>query len=105
MPNMFSLSKAQALLVTESTSAAVPVGSVFDVVTLPFGSQTVYSDLFGLGPDGQNLITFIRQTPRGNVDLSRRYQDLDAARGLDPNVTNPFVSYNSQEWLGLFQLL
>ena len=85
IPTMLLTHDAEALLVTDSSSSAVPVGSVFDVQDLGFGFVHVYSDLVGAGVNGQNLITDTLTTPWGTaIDVSWLYQGLDAAAGLNP---------------------
>ena len=93
---------AQGLLVTSSSDpATVPVGSVFDVRTYPFGFVSTYASLVGAGANGQNLITQTLVTPWGvDIDLSRRVQGLDAAAGLNP--ADGFVSFANKPWLELF---
>ena len=66
IPNMLFFSDAEALLVTESSSSAVPVGSVFDVQDLGFGYKYIYADLVGAGPNGENLITAYHHEPLGD---------------------------------------
>ena len=103
IPKMLLINPAQALLVTDSSSSAVPVGSVFDVRTYPqFGFTNIYSDLVGAGPNGQNLITDTLTTPWGNLDLSWLVQGTDAAAGLNPTMADPLVSFMDGAWLGLF---
>jgi hypothetical protein len=105
LPTMWSLNAAEGLLVTDSSSSAVPVGSVFDVQTFPFGFQTTYSDLVGAGANGQNLITETLTTPWGTeLDVSWLVQGIDAASGLDPTIANPLVSFMNKAWLDLFHL-
>ena len=85
IPTMLLSNDGQALLVTDSSSSAVPVGSVFDVRTSGFGFMTTYSDLVGAGADGQNLITYTLTTPLGTDHrpfLAR--PGHDAAAGLNP---------------------
>ena len=101
IPTMVFFTDAEALLVTDSSSSAVPVGSVFDVQTYPFGFVNVYSDLVGAGANGQNLITDTLTTPWGtDIDLSWLVQGLDAAAGLNP--ADGFVSFANAPWLELF---
>ena len=103
IPSMLFFSDSEALLVTESTSSAVPVGSVFDVQTLGFGYKYIYADLVGAGPNGQNLITGTITSPWGtHLDISWLVQGLDAAAGLKPGGADPLVSYTNENWLGLF---
>ncbi len=105
IPNMLFFSDAEALLVTESSSSAVPVGSVFDVQDLGFGYKYIYADLVGAGPNGQNLITGTITSPWGTaLDISWLVQGLDAAEGLNPADTDPLVSYTNGAWLDLFRL-
>ena len=105
IPIMFLTNNAEALLVTDSSSSAVPVGSVFDVQTYPFGFENIYSDLLGAGANGQNLITDTLTTPWGtDLDLSWLVQGLDAAAGLNPTVADPLVSFMDGAWLDLFHL-
>ena len=101
IPTMLLINDAQVLLVTDSSSSAVPVGSVFDVQTYPFGFVNIYSDLVGAGANGQNLITDTLTTPWGtDIDLSWLVQGLDAAAGLNP--ADGFVSFANEPWLELF---
>ena len=79
----------------------MPVGSVFDVQTYPFGFVNAYSDLVGAGANGQNLITDTLTTPWGtHIDLSWLVQGFDAAAGLNP--ADGFVSFANKPWLELF---
>jgi hypothetical protein len=92
---------SQVLLVTDSSSSAVPVGSVFDIRTYQGGFKTTYSDLLGAGAEGQNLISYTLTTPLGiDLDLSWLFQGTDAAAGLDP--ADRFVSFTNKPWLELF---
>ncbi len=101
IPTMLLSNDSQVLLVTDSSSSAVPVGSVFDVRTYPGGFKTTYSDLLGAGANGQNLITDTLTTPWGtDIDLSWLFQGLDAVAGLDP--ADGFVSFANTPWLELF---
>ena len=100
-PKMLLTEKGQALLVIDSSSPDVPVGSVFDVSTVGFGFQRVYADLVGTGDNGQNAITLTQVSPWGTLrDLSWLVQNNDAAAGLDP--ANGDVSFNNDAWLELF---
>ena len=101
IPTMVLFNDAQVLLVTDSSSPAVPVGSVFDVQTYPFGFVNVYSSLVGAGANGQNLITDTLTTPWGtDIDLSWLGQGPDAAAGLNP--ADGLVSFANAPWLELF---
>ncbi len=101
---MWLINDGQALLVTESSSPAVPVGSVFDIATDGNGFVTTYADLVGVGANGKNLITVTVTTPWGmDIDVSWLYQNVDAAAGLDP--ADGLVSFANASWLELFQNL
>jgi hypothetical protein len=82
LPETLYFHYSEALLVTDSSDPTlIPDGSVFDVVTYGSGYETIYSDLPGLGADGNNLITDTLVTPFGNIDLSSL---VDASAGLSP---------------------
>jgi len=101
IPTMLLSNDSQVLLVTDSSSSAVPVGSVFDIRTYQGGFKTTYSDLLGAGAEGQNLISYTLTTPLGiDLDLSWLFQGTDAAAGLDP--ADRFVSFTNKPWLELF---
>ena len=103
IPTMLLTHDVETLLVTDSSSSAVPVGSVFEVESLGLGFVHVYSDLVGAGVDGQNLITDALLTPWGTaIDVSWLYQGVDVAAGLKPGGADPLVSYTNENWLGLF---
>ncbi len=100
-PKMLLTSKSQALLVTASDVADVPVGSVFDVYTTSWGAQRIYADLVGKGTDGANKVTLIQVNRNGSItDLSWTLRGKDASAGLDP--ARGDVAYDNQPWLDLF---
>jgi hypothetical protein len=96
--DMYFSHYAEALLVTGSSNTAVlPDGSIIDMSTYASGSENIYSDLPGLGTDGNNLITDTLVTPFGNFDLSSL---VDASAGLAPG--DGLVSLLDAAWLDLF---
>jgi len=97
---MFVSSFTQTLLVTDSSNLALPEGSILDFSSYGLGFENLYTDLPGLGPDGQNLITDTFVTPFGNLDLSWLYASLDASAGLSP--AEGLASFADQPWLDLF---
>jgi hypothetical protein len=101
MPDNPYFHYSEALLVTNSSDPAVlPDGSVFDVATYGSGYENVYSDLPGLGADGNNLITDTYVTPFGDYDLSSLYAGVDASAGLSPS--DGLVNFLDAAWLALF---
>ena len=100
-PKMLLTSKSQALLVTASNVADVPVGSVFDVYTTSSGAQRIYTDLVGKGTDGTNKVTLIQVNRNGSIsDLSWTVRGKDASAGLDPDRGD--VIFDNEPWLNLF---
>jgi hypothetical protein len=97
---MFVSSFTETLLVTDSPDPALPDGSIIGFTSLGLGFENFYTDLPGLGPDGQNLITDTFVTPFGNLDLSGVYASLDASAGLTP--AEGLASFADQPWLDLF---
>jgi hypothetical protein len=97
---MFVSSYTETLLVTDSADPALPEGSIIDFTSGVLGNENFYTDLPGLGPDGQNLITDTFVTPFGNLDLSWVYASLDASAGLTP--AEGLASFADQPWLDLF---
>ena len=97
---MFVSSFTETLLVTDSADPTLPDGSVIDFASYGLGFENFYTDLPGLGPDGQNLITDTFVTPFGNLDLSSVYAFLDASAGLTP--AEGLASFADQPWLDLF---
>jgi hypothetical protein len=91
----------ETLLVTDSMNSALPIGSVIDYTSYGFGFENLYTDLPGMGADGENLITDIFSTPFGDMDLSWIYASLDASAGLTP--AEGLASFADQPWLELFQ--
>ena len=97
---MFVSSFTETLLVTDSPDPALPDGSIINFASFGLGFENYYTDLAGLGPDGQNLITDTFVTPFGNLDLSWLYASLDASAGLTP--AEGLASFADQPWLDLF---
>jgi hypothetical protein len=96
--NMYFSHYAEALLITDSSDPTVlPDGSVIDMSTNADGWETIYTDLPGLGTDGNNLITDTLVTPFGNFDLSSL---VDASAGLTP--AEHLVTLLDPSWLDLF---
>ena len=97
---MFVSSFTETLLVTDSPDPALPDGSIINFAFIGLGFENFYTDLAGLGPDGQNLITDTFVTPFGNLDLSWLYASLDASAGRYPGRGTGVVP--DQPWLDLF---
>ena len=90
----------ETLLVTDSANPDLPIGSVIDYTSYGFGFENLYTDLPGLGADGNNLITDVFSTPFGDMDLSWVYATLDASAGLTP--AEGLASFADGPWLALF---
>jgi hypothetical protein len=100
IPTMLLTHGVETLLITDSSSSAVPVGSVFEVESLGLGFVHVYSDLVGAGVDGQNLTTDTLLTPWGTaIDVSWLFQGVAVAAGLNDD---ELVSFANTPWLEPF---
>jgi len=97
---MFYSFYTETLLVTDSLNPELPEGSVIDFTAYGFGFENLYTDLPGLGADGNSLITDTFSTPFGDYDLSWIYATLDASAGLTP--ADGLASFADQPWLDLF---